>query len=66
MHSSLKAALICLASVVPTLGAAVTLGDFYRLGASDRAWYLGGVCDSNLIDQRNDGTRSQCLEHLGI
>lgn len=65
MHSSLKAAFICAALTAPTLVSAITLSEFYRLGNTERAWYLGGVYDTSLIDYRKDGGRSQCLEHMG-
>jgi hypothetical protein len=45
---------------------ALTLREFYALGTAERAWYLGGVYDSNVIEWRNDGSRSKCLEGLGL
>lgn len=66
MRHAIRGLTICLSLAIPTWCAALTLADFYRLGSTERTWYLGGVYDSNVIQQGKDGARSRCLEEMGL
>lgn len=46
--------------------AALTLGEFYKLEEREKYLYLGGIYDANIIEYRDNGNRSQCLESMGL
>ena len=40
--------------------------DLYAMSAQNRAYYLGGIYDANLVLYSNNGERSECVEALGF
>lgn len=57
---------VLMALALPAQSWALTLGELYALSPTERAWYLGGVYDANVIEWGKDGVRSECLESLGF
>lgn len=55
-----------LALGAPSLSSALTLAEFYKVDPRDRAWYIGGIYDANIVEWGRNGQRSNCLESLGL
>lgn len=48
----------------PIAGHALQLKDLYTMSDNDRAWYMGGVYDTNLSSWNDEGITSNCLEEM--
>jgi hypothetical protein len=46
----------------PIAGHALQLKDLYTMSDNDRAWYMGGIYDTNLSSWNDEGITSNCLE----
>jgi hypothetical protein len=52
--------------LLPSSGWALVLREMYTMDANSRVLYLGGIYDSNIIDYRGNGNRSECLKAMGL
>jgi len=53
-------------ALIPNFGWSLTLDEFYKITPLNRAWYLGGIYDANIIEWNKDGQRSKCIAALGL